>query len=221
MRLFFSCLILAGVGIGCSSSSGTTTPANGVDGGSGGTDGGSSGSGDDGGGSTGSDGGVVQQAIVQADLSVGANGASCTLPAKSLFTLGTFPDVTKGTTAVPVGDQAMSNGGTASVSCSVIANATGFDVKLQASLTGANAGSITVQGAVTSSGMQSGLNGVVAGGTNTFAQVDCTMSYDSADMGVAAGRIWATLTCGKGVDLKASQTCQVGAQVRFENCKQQ
>jgi hypothetical protein len=76
-----------------------------------------------------------------------------------------------------------------------------------------------VQGAVTDSGMQTGLNVVTASSTDMFAQTDCTMTYDSSpSMGVAAGRIWGVVTCGKGVDLAKSHTCQVTAQIRFENC---
>jgi hypothetical protein len=126
------------------------------------------------------------------------------------------------TPAMPVDDQGSFGGGTAAVSCKVVPNATGFDVQLQASLSGASGGSITVQGSVTASGMQTGLKVVTASSTDMFAQTDCTMTYDSSpDMGVAAGRIWGVVTCVKGVDLAKSHTCEVTAQIRFENCTQQ
>jgi hypothetical protein len=175
---------------------------------------GGGGDGGGGGGGEGGAGGAVPRVIVDAELMTGAG--TCTVTPGPLFTIGSF-----GPPAMPVDDQGSFGSGTVSVSCSVVPSATGFDVKLQAMLSGNAGGSITVQGAVTDSGMQTGLDVVTTSYTNKFAQLDCTMTYDASSGGPAAGRIWGTVVCNKGVDLQKNQTCQITAQIRFENCAQQ
>lgn len=125
------------------------------------------------------------------------------------------------------------------VSCTVSPSGGGFDIKLQATENGVGTLIITSppgQGAVTDQGGQN-ITGVWESQVNgTYRESDCTISYnynggsipDSPP--VAAGRIWAHLSCPNaqigGVTAMlpdggvTDKTCDNEADFLFENCGQ-
>lgn len=115
-------------------------------------------------------------------------------------------------------------GGPVTVSCSVTSNGDGsFQVNAAATVGGAAGGSVTIVGKFTSSGMQSGITAHFqrGDGSGSFQETDCTASYaTNANMGVAAGRIWAQLECPTVIDNEKTTplVCEGKAEFRFEDC---
>jgi hypothetical protein len=125
------------------------------------------------------------------------------------------------------------------VSCTVTPSGGGFDIKLQATESGAGTLIITSppgQGAVTNQGGQN-ITGVWESQDNgTYRESDCTLSYTyngapvSISPPIAAGRIWAHISCPNaqlgGVTKQLPDggttdvTCDNEADFLFENCAQ-
>ena len=120
-----------------------------------------------------------------------------------------------------------SQGGSAvSVSCTVSSSGDGsFSVNSSATLEGLNGGSVTITGTFLPSGKSTNIRGhFQRGDTGSFDEVDCTADYSAnpSSMGVASGRVWATLTCPMvtKTDTTPARVCQGTAEFRFENCSQ-
>lgn len=149
----------------------------------------------------------------------GTSGAACS------FSPGVWIQI-KNAPSAP--DDAVQTGGTTdkgasvTVSCSVHANADGsFAVTATATLGGLGGGGLTVSGTFTSMGTQMNIHGVFTrGDTGTYEENDCTVAYDQTGMGIAAGRVWADLTCPNETRSGESmpESCSAQAQFKFENC---
>jgi hypothetical protein len=116
------------------------------------------------------------------------------------------------------------------ITCSVVATGSGFDVDLLALQSGAMAGGIRIystpgQGAVTPTG-----GTVTAQWQNpmvgNYSESDCTFSpmYDQmplpagAGPAVAGGRIWGHVSCPRVTGLPMMSVCDAEADFLFENC---
>lgn len=51
----------------------------------------------------------------------------------------------------------------------------------------------------------------------SYEATDCTLRF-SGSQGVAAGRVWGTVSCAKAV--KGDRSCAAEIEIRFENCEQ-
>jgi hypothetical protein len=159
-------------------------------------------------------------------LQVGNNpAATCNLKE------GTWIDI--GTEANSINDGDTQSGAGVSVQCSVTASGSGFNVFATASLESVVGGTYTVgspdaQVLFTPGGTVSNVKVVTHGNTDvaTFNESDCTFDYTDTDAnsgpGIAAGRVWGTVTCPSAVDTaeSPSQICEIVSTFRFENCQQ-
>jgi hypothetical protein len=121
----------------------------------------------------------------------------------------------------PVEDGASDQQGTVSISCSVTESGDGFEVRATAQLTGATGGSVTITGLLKATGDQSPVSLALTKNGRTYSASDCVVRYDTqVGHGIAAGRVWGSITCAKAEERTAQRTCQTHAQFRFENCAQ-
>lgn len=121
----------------------------------------------------------------------------------------------------PVDDGADEQQGKVSLNCSVRESGDGFDVAASVELTGATGGAVTVAGRFTPQGDQANITLSLSRRGQTYRATDCVARYDTvAGHGVAAGRVWASITCAKAEDRSSQTTCQTRAQIRLENCAQ-
>ena len=122
----------------------------------------------------------------------------------------------------PVKDGDSQSGAPVHVTCTVRANNGGFDVVGDIELQGK--GSFTVQGHMSGDTTQSqpGITAtfVLAGGTGSWNESDCNVTFPQSDMGIAAGRIWAQIDCPTMKDPNRGTQCDGNAQFRLENCNQ-
>jgi hypothetical protein len=132
-----------------------------------------------------------------------------------------------GATATDGSTQA--DGTVVSVSCRVsAAGDNAFDVLATGSLASdsdaTKAGSFSISGRFTNSGIQKNIRASFKVGQNSgfFEQNDCTVEFKPADvMGVAPGRIWGILTCPTMKNTEqGDRTCEGGSTFKFENCSQ-
>jgi hypothetical protein len=142
--------------------------------------------------------------------------------------------VATGNSPSTVSDQGSQAGGQVTVACTVRPNGNGFDVQLNAALS--NTGSITVTSntPITAASGGMGVTGTFESGTlGRYSSKDCTITfaYNNGKVPVsppiAAGRIWAHLSCVTATrsDLSymvdggsAPATCDTEADFLFENC---
>jgi hypothetical protein len=150
---------------------------------------------------------VTPQAYVQARVAPGTDAASCGLASPETFNVGE-PSVKSGSN--------LPDGSKFAVTCRVAPRSSegAFDVVVEASTP---TRSLKVQGPFTSA-TKSIASVELVMSTGKFAQSDCEVSYDSQISGVAAGRIWATVTCARAT--APGHTCSAKAEFRFENCSQ-
>lgn len=121
----------------------------------------------------------------------------------------------------PVDDGADEQQGKVSLNCSVRESGDGFDVAASVELTGATGGAVTVTGRFTLQGDQANITLSLSRRGQTYRATDCVARYDTvAGHGVAAGRVWASITCAKAEDRSSQTNCQTLAQIRLENCAQ-
>lgn len=138
------------------------------------------------------------------------------------FTIGDFGAPGSGIPVRTVDSGASEQQGTATLSCSVKAEGGGFRVVGFAQLSGATGGSFSVNGLFTPAGDQTGISVSLTRSGSTYKQSDCvaTYPYPEPNKTVAAGKVWATVTCPKAENESAPRTCQAVATFRFENCDQ-
>jgi hypothetical protein len=173
-------------------------------------------------------------AFVASYIEQGAAGGSCPYASRLAWVnVGTAT----GLQPTTVADGNSNGGGTVSVSCSVHPNGSGFDVQANVAQTGA--GSITIQSnsPVTVSGGGKGVSGTFGSEQKgRYSSNDCTIAYTYNNAKVpnmtpvAAGRIWAHLSCpgAQRSDLNvmgpdggtSPATCDTEADFIFENCAQ-
>jgi len=113
------------------------------------------------------------------------------------------------------------DGATLIVRCTVRPDGDGFRVEANAEIQ--NKQGFSVTGHFTPTGAQANVIGSWNDiNTGTFRQEDCTADYSSNSiMSVAAGRVWANITCPHATISGTDRTCLATAQFRFENCSQE
>ena len=178
------------------------------------------------------DGGIVPppppDAFVQATVGPGTqNPAACPLGGSPTAWLDLGTPIASKPTTVQNGSSTV--GGTANVACTVHASVSGFDVSLDASVPGAQGGSISItspagQGAVTTGG-GTGLTATFTSAQHgAYTANGCTLSfmYQGAQVPVtpevAAGRIWGHVSCPHAQ--MGSSSCDAEADFLFEQCTQ-
>ncbi len=177
------------------------------------------------GGSSGNEPTARAQAIFEGTLEPGTDKECPDVGA--LFTLGDFGDPAgqPNVPAKPVKDGESWEQGTANVSCTVSsAGGDGFNVAASVALSGATGGLFRLDGKLTATGEQTGIHAIFSTrkSGNTYEQRDsqCIVRYTSPFHSVAAGRVWAEVTCPNAENAGAKTTCEARAQFRLENCGQ-
>jgi hypothetical protein len=136
------------------------------------------------------------------------------------FSVGDFGAPSSGIAVRPVDSGSSEQQGTASLTCSVKASGGGFQVAGLLTLTGATGGSFSVTGLFNPSGDQSNISVSLTRQGSTYKQNDCVATYPDPNQTVAAGRVWATVSCPNADNASAQRTCEALATFRFENCDQ-
>jgi hypothetical protein len=98
-----------------------------------------------------------------------------------------------------------------------------FNVNASGSVEGVSGGTVTVTAPMFSTTNLSGIRvHFQRGDTGSFDEGDCTAAFTNTNMGVAAGRIWAQVTCPKATMSNTSppHVCEGDVEIRFENCGQ-
>jgi len=85
----------------------------------------------------------------------------------------------------------------------------------------ANGQSFTISGAFDgTTNPQTGITGtfVLPNGLGNWSQATCAVTFPNSSMGIAAGRVWASLDCPTMVDPSNATQCDGHADFRLENC---
>lgn len=161
-----------------------------------------------------------------AELRHGASTNNC-VDVGPLFTVGDFGNqsTTPVQPATPIQDGQAFSQGTAGVACSVVASgADSFSVTASVTLSGATGGLFRIDGTFTTTGDQQNIHAQFANNLtkNNYDELDhqCTVRYTTPFQGVAAGRVWGSITCPKVENSGAQTACEADAEFRFENCAQ-
>jgi hypothetical protein len=143
-----------------------------------------------------------------------------------------------GTQPTTVADGASQANGNVSVACMVHPDGSGFDLQLNATLSGSGSMTILSKTPVTAAaGGKEVIGTFQAGDKGRYASNNCTISYQYNNgrvpnpTPIAAGRIWAHVSCvdaqrtdGAMITLPDGgtmpQTCDTEADFVFENCSQ-
>jgi hypothetical protein len=134
---------------------------------------------------------------------------------------GTNPDGTPTQPVVPVDDGGSFGQGTATVTCAVTAEGTGFHVSATVSLSGATGGAFRIDGHFEANGDQGNIDtSMTAQGRGTYNQKDCVVRYAQPGETVAAGRVWGDIDCPNGTQSSTQRICHMQGEFRFENCAQ-
>jgi hypothetical protein len=169
---------------------------------------------------------ATPQVVFDGSLQHGATTNDCREDGP-LFTIGDFgnPSGTPPTPANPIPDGQPFAQGTVSVACSVTASgADQFNVTASVLLSGVPGGLFRIDGVFKTTGDQPSIHAQFANNlsTNNYDELDhnCTVRYTTPFQGVAAGRIWGSITCPKAENQGAQTACEADAEFRFENCEQ-
>lgn len=120
----------------------------------------------------------------------------------------------------PVDNGGSDQQGSVTANCRVVPEGDGFRVEGQAVLTGATGGSFLVAGLFRPTGEQQGISASFTRQGVTYKQSNCVAKYTETEMTVAAGRVWATVTCPDAESASTQRICLGRATFRFENCDQ-
>ncbi|HXX68176.1 MAG TPA: hypothetical protein VEK07_13385 [Polyangiaceae bacterium] len=158
-------------------------------------------------------------------------GPNCLVEDQGLFLIGSDTTDGGGISSNPTRVQTGTNqGGTVTITCSVKASGSNYNIELSALLDSQQAGaggSLTITGTVDSTmGAQSDISATFVGGGNTYEESDCSISYPANPPGgpVQPGRIWGSISCpnateaGKVTSSGQAVSCQLSALFVFENC---
>lgn len=158
---------------------------------------------------------------LNADVSLGGHASTeCPDSQSGWLQIGSFGNPSLADSGQPVDDGAPFAQGTVTVDCKVAAQSNGFNVAASALLTGATGGSFVVRGFFVPGQDNSGISASVTHNTISYGQDDCTARFTTSSQGVAAGRVWAEITCPNAQAPGPQRTCQTVTQFRFENCNQ-
>jgi hypothetical protein len=175
-------------------------------------------------------------AFISAD--VGGATPDCNIEAvPNWLPIGT-PTADKPTT---VSDQGSTGSGTASVTCTVHPQGSGFDIELSVASTGMPGGNISItspsgQGVVTTSGGSGISASFYSNNRGPYSSSNCTITYTyngqpvPVSPPIAAGRIWGHISCPQATDSSQTTTgpdggpatvsCPANADFLFEQCNQ-
>ncbi len=133
-----------------------------------------------------------------------------------------------GTSSKSVADAATQNGAAVTVYCRVAPlKAGGFDVEARVQIKGDNGGTVQILGTLVGGKAEKVAATFQKGSYGNFNQSDCTFDYSSnPNMGIAEGRVWGRVDCGKAVDSSgrrvgnppATAVCKFFGELKFENC---
>lgn len=152
-------------------------------------------------------------------------GTNCQDSAQ-MFTVGEYgtPGLKDKANSTPRKDGDSEGQGTVSVSCSVKASGSEFDVFARVNLTGPSGGLFQVDGKFKPTGTQENIHAIFSNRatSNTYETGDqgCTVTYDSTFQGVASGRVWGRIDCPVVSTSGDEFSCSASAVFRFENCDQ-
>ncbi|HQY62124.1 MAG: hypothetical protein IPF92_06340 [Myxococcales bacterium] len=166
---------------------------------------------------------AIPRVIIDSQIRPGTNGQQvCGISSREWITIGNFGGV--GTAPRPVETDQTEGSGTVTVACSVLAEGEGFRVNASATVSGAEAGTVSITGLFASARVPQQNITVIFSRRDfgRFEQKDCVATYDvNANAGVASGRVWAKVICPKAVSTdNGEKKCETEAQFRFENCEQ-
>jgi hypothetical protein len=113
-------------------------------------------------------------------------------------------------------------GGKVTVTCSVVPRDDGFDVLATAQLNAAGkaSGLIKVTGFFKPGQDNEPVDIIVSKDGRGYKQANCKTSFVGPTQTVAAGRVWAEVTCPDATYEAGQRICLANAQFRFENCGQ-
>lgn len=166
---------------------------------------------------------ATPRVTLSADVSKGTyTTAECPDSNPAFLTIGSFgnPNAVPAEQVRPIDDGAADQQGTVSISCSVVPTNDGFTVRATANLTGATGGAFRVEGFFKPGQDNSDITISLSHGGTTYSQNNCTASFTEALQTVAAGRVWAVVTCDAAQAPGLQRTCETSTQFRFENCGQ-
>jgi len=162
-----------------------------------------------GGSSSGSTGTVPAQAIAQ--FNGGAAAGCATVPA---FKVGDFADATAHR---PVKDGDTEAGQTVHVDCRVAPDADKFELTVVITM---GTSSVNLEGSLDAQGGTTSGKLLLKGNGAEWTATSCKLDATGVQMGVAAGRYWAMVSCAGATSANAD-TCDIFGQLRVENCAQQ
>jgi hypothetical protein len=123
-----------------------------------------------------------------------------------------------GTVGVAIYDGDAWTGHIAEVTCRVAPVAGRFEVSASVTLDGV--GQFTVQGPFSDLSPSEGITATFKrDDIGEYRQGNCSVTFASPTMGVAAGRVWGEISCNAVTD-PYTHTCLAEAEFRFENCQQ-
>lgn len=112
-------------------------------------------------------------------------------------------------------------GNTVGITCNVVPLGAEFDVSATVELQGLKGGYFQVIGKFKPDGEQQNINVVLSRGGISYKQPNCTARYVLPSQTVAAGRVWAEVTCEDMASGTGTQKiCKGTATFRLENCAQ-
>jgi len=164
---------------------------------------------------------AIARVILDSSIRPGQNGnEACQISSQEWVIVGNFGGV--GAAPRAVDDGASEGSGRVSVSCSVLTEGDAFRVSATVNLSGAEGGTVTVNGLFNTAKQPQNNISVVFNRSDfgRFEQKDCVATYDvNPNATVAAGRVWAKVICPKSTR-EGGRACETEAQFRFENCEQ-
>jgi hypothetical protein len=153
------------------------------------------------------------RAYVSGSVTAGTHASTCNATGNAADTLSI------GTPTSSVDDGSTLSGGTFGVSCTVHANADGtYDAQGTVSFASASGGSFTFSATSLAPPPRVDTNvhaSLLVPSGGPWSESDCTLSF-SGEMNVAAGRIWAIVTCPDAQSSGA--TCATSIEMKLENC---
>lgn len=162
------------------------------------------------GGSSGTTEVATPQAIAR--FNGGAAAGCATVPA---FNVGQFADATAHRPVIS--GEADDDGQSVSMACRIAPNGTDFAVNLTITK---GTTTLAIEDGVDARGGSITAKVDLSGGGASWSSASCTLDATGLQMGIAAGRYWATVTC-MGATSAGGETCDIFGEVRVENCTQQ
>lgn len=170
----------------------------------------------------------LPRATLACSVTPGPNGANCNRDAASFLSVGSFGNVARNEPMRSVENGGEEGEWIVSTSCSVVPRNDGFDVALSAQLIGQRGKIFTARGFfVPNAEPQLDLAVTFGDSEDRYAQKHCVARYATDEQTVAAGRVWAEVTCPSAAPADASRrrdghpiSCHAVLTLRFENCKQ-